>query len=452
MAATSPSRYKIGMTTCAILIDTNIVLHFQPIDQIDWLTITDCDDCIVVIAPILLRELEQQKIFNRSAALRARAGRMIDFLVQKMASPDPIVLRPHVTLHFVDHEPAIDFAINRLVREVQDDHYIASALDYQATTAETTFIASNDGGMALKLRARPIGNLRLPDALRLPAEVDAEQQELREAKLTIARMQSQRPKLSLQFKGGDKHLKVSNLKAIRSSIATPDKIRADHPPLPMPEVPGETTPFNGDLASLSGLRNTFGVGSPLSVQRYNDALGDYYLEYERYAAAMAAWLEWLRLSTEIELEIHNDGSATATDIDVTLRFPNSVTLMRSRDWPREPKAPEPPTMPGSMRAALGTPQGLAFPDPRPFDLNLRDGAVYVYEDKREVRFSCASLKQKCHLQADKFILTRDAALTGRGIEIDADITYHEAEPVDQKLAITFTEIDPPEPATEGEGA
>jgi hypothetical protein len=450
MASGPRSAYIAGMTTCAILIDTNIVLHFEPIGQIDWPTISGCSDCILVITPILMRELEQQKIFNRSEGLRERAGRMIDFLVQKMNAPDPIVLRPHVTLHFVDREPAIDFAANQLVREVQDDHYIAGALEYHAATRTRTFIGSNDGGMALKLRTRPIDNLRLPETLRLPKPVEAEQRELRDARLQIARMQAKAPVLSLRFPDGNRHLRVENLKAIPHRFAGPAEIRLEHPLLPMPQVPSATQPFDGDLASLGGLRGAFGLKSPAAVQRYNEQLGDFYLRYEQYAADMAAWLEKLRLSTEVKIEILNDGSATATDIDVTLRFPPTVTPMRSRDWPREPVVPKPPHRPGTVGAALSMIRDVPILSSLPHHFHDRDGTVYVYEEEREVRFSGASLKQKCSLRADTFLLMRDAVLAGRGIEVEADITYHEGEPVHQKLAITFTEIDPPPP--DGEGA
>lgn len=93
--------YHGGMDICAILIDADVALHFPPIDQIDSLGIAGTSSCIVVVAPISLRELEHQKIFNRSASLRERAGKLIDFLVRKMAEPDPIPLRPNVELRLL---------------------------------------------------------------------------------------------------------------------------------------------------------------------------------------------------------------------------------------------------------------------------------------------------------------------------------------------------------------
>jgi hypothetical protein len=432
------------MTTCAILIDTNLVLHYQPIDQVDWPSISGFDDCALVIAPILLRELEQQKIFNRSVALRERASRMIDFLVEKMALPDPITLRPHVTLQFIDHEPTIDFAANRLVREVQDDHYIASALDHHLANRIATFIASNDGGMALKLRARPITNIRLPEGLRLPPEVDAEQRELRDAKLQLARMQAQRPKLSLQFIDGSRRLAICNARSLTSKIKTLEQVQLELPPLPFPEA--ETDNFlDSGLPTLRGLRGSPGLGKRTAIERYNRELEEYYDAYKRYSVETSDWLEKLRLSAVVEVEILNDGSATATNIDVSLRFPSSVNVMRERDLPKKLRAPQPPVKPGTIRDWMGSSRDFSPLDSHYLDLHVHDGAVYIDDDERGLEFSFKSLKQKCVGKADKFLLTRDAMLTGRGIEVDVSITYHEGEPVDQKLAITFSEADSVEP-------
>src|SRR3546814_16062645 len=41
----------------------------------------------------------------------------------------------------------------------------------------------------------------------------------------------------------------------------------------------------------------------------------------------------------------NEGSGTATDIDVTLRFPPSVKLIKYTDFPARPAAPAPPNSP-----------------------------------------------------------------------------------------------------------
>lgn len=443
LAASLSAAYIVLMTDCDIFIDTNLVLHFQPIDQIDWCSLTGSTQCTIVIAPILLRELEHKKVFIPSAALKARAGRMIDFLVEKMALPDPIALRPNVVLAFAEHEPAIDFAAHQLAPEVNDDHYIATAIERNASSGRRTFIASNDGGMALKLRSRLIDILRLPDVLKLPAEVDAEQKDLRDARREIARLKSQRPKLLMRFSDGSAKREIRNARSIKHGAPAIEQIRLEHPILPAPEVKAE--PFNGDLNSIGKIANLYGMGSRDRVERHNASLRDYYARYQRYLRELEAWTETLRLTTQISLKLQNDGSATATNLDVAVSFPRSVRVSSMRDWPKQPSAPEPPSKPGALSALdayLGAGARIQYPRLLSPAFDFRDQAPYIDEDDpHTVHFSGKSLKQKCAIDFDKFLLTRDPALTGKGIELDIHITFHEGEPVNHKLAIIFSEVE-----------
>ena len=177
------------------------------------------------------------------------------------------------------------------------------------------------------------------------------------------------------------------------------------------------------------------------MERFNDALPRYYAEYDDYTSRLAEWLERLRLSATFVVELQNDGSATATDVDVTLRFPEGITVCRLCDFPDKPKEPEPPRRPGASAMTTRSPLARDLGYLPHLDLNVHDGAIHVNEKRRTVRFSAKSLKQKCALTVDKFILTRSAAMTGRGIEVNVEITLHEAEPVREKLAITFVETD-----------
>lgn len=434
------------MPGCDIIIDANQTLHFQRIDQIDWCALTGCDECAIVIAPVLLRELEHNKIFNPSKVLRERAARMIDFLVDQTALADPITLRPGVILAFDEDEPTIDFAAYRLVREVNDDHYIATAIERHAGSGRRTIIASNDGGMALKVRSRPIEILRLSDNLALEAEIDTEQRELREAKREIARLKSQRPKLFVTFADGSRKLEICNPASLELNVRPLDQILVEHSSLPLPGTSGA---IGYDIAVATGRARRPLMSGREQIQRYNDLLQSYYRGYEAYLRDVDDWAEAWRLTSPIEFLLHNDGSATATDIDITVSVPDTVMLYEHDRWPKLPDEPDPPVRPVGYRAlGAGTQSGSGFSD---FDLvqphfggfslpDIHDGAASVDEDDRQsVEFFARSLKQKCALPLDKFLLTRAPSLLGKGIELDVTITFHEGEPVSQKLALTFQE-------------
>lgn len=367
---------------------------------------------------------------------------MIDFLIGKMALPDPVVLRPNVVLAFAEHEPAIDFAAHQLVREVNDDHYIATALERHAAGGLTTFIASNDGGMTMKLRSRPVSVLRLPEELRLPAEVDAEQKELRDAKREIARLQSRLPKLSVTFAGGETRRDIRNARSIDLGAPSLAEIRAEHSFQPVPPEPDASA--SGHRSGLRAFSN-LGAANRQRVEEYNEALDAYYARYEQYLADLMAWTEMLRLTATVAVTLQNDGSATATDIDVILRFPDTIFLSSMRDRPEEPEAPEPPARPGTLAGLssfLGHGARVSYSDYRLPHFDFHDGSVYVDEDDpHTAQFSAKSLKQKCGLAFDGFLLTRHPDLTDKGVEVEVVITFHEGEPIHQKLAITFGEVD-----------
>lgn len=430
------------MTECDILIDTNQVLHYQRLDQIDWCAMTGHGRCTLVITSTLLRELEQKKIFSPSSVLKARAGGMIDYLVEKMTLPDPVVLRPNVVLAFAEHEPTIDFSAHQLVRKVNDDHYIAAALERHGATGLPTFIASNDGGMAMKLRSRPIAILQLPEALRLPAEVDAEQKELREAKREIARLKSRQPRLSVTFKDGETRFDIRNARSMSYEAPSLTEMRAEHTYLPVPPDPDTVAG-----APRSGLRafSNMGMASRRRIEAYNEALSAYYAAYEQYLTDFAVWTEMVRLTATVAVTLHNDGSATATDIDLTLRFPDSICLSSLRDRPEEPEAPEPPSRPSSFDALSSYLTGggsRSYGDFLTPTFDFHENSVYVDEDDpHTAQFSAKSLKQKCEVAFDPFLLTRHPDLSGKGVEVEVIITFHEGEPIHQKLAITFGEVD-----------
>ena len=434
------------MTECDIFIDTNQVLHFKRIDQVDWCALTGCERCVIIVTPILLRELEQKKIFSPSAVIKDRAGRMIDFLVKQIERPDPIELRDNVLLVFAEREPSIDFSDHGLVREVNDDHYIASALERQSSTGKRTFIVSNDGGMALKLRSRPIDVLRLPKTLALPEDVGAERKELRELRAEVARQKVQRPKLSLRFADGGAKLELHTRRTSVLREPSLAEVIAHHPKMTLPSEHGGQR-FPGDLSSLARIGGSMGLSNPERIARYNEGLEAFYAKYEHYLDELRVWTEVSRLTADCAFLLDNDGSATATNIDVTLRFPPSIWVRRVRDRPARPKAPEPPPKPSSVVAAMVRafqPSDL-YPSYAFGHLDLHEGAPLIDEDDTHaVIFTAASLKQKCQFDFDAVLLTRDPDLAGKGIEIEAVITYHEGEPVRHTLAMTFHETDDPE--------
>ena len=424
------------MDRCEIILDTNIALHFAPIEQIDWAEVSKCKRPTIVITPILLEELERQKIFNPSAALRRRAQRSIDDIERLMGIDDPVEIRTGVTLHFLSHEPTLDYKAHRLDRDVQDDRFIAAALERHSLGHIPVFIASNDSGMALKLRSRAIDILKLPAALRLPEEEDALQKELKQARLELEKLRNRQPRLTVRFSDRTRKQEVVTPSAVDPDVPSLADMRAQHRPIPAAGARFGT----GPATRAPGPQLMPGFTATDRAKKHNENLEVYFGKYASYLEKLDVWSEMVRLSSVIELELFNDGSGTATDVDIVLSFPANVGVLHSSDFPARPEPPIPPS--SIYRHRVGSVIDRNFLHMRSH-FSVNDGDAGIEEDEPGVvRFSARSLKPKCVLRLQDFLLLQLEPLDGKGIEIDVSITLHDGEPVHEKLAFTFETGEP----------
>ncbi|MDG5748542.1 PIN domain-containing protein [Qipengyuania sp. XHP0207] len=410
------------MTESNIVIDANVVLHYQRIDQIDWVSLTGANHCSVIVVPALMRELERKKATGSSAVIKKRAGKAVDFLAKRMDEPDPIALRPGCTLSFRDNEPLIDFPSNRLSVSVDDDHYIASALEVAQESRQPTFIASADSGLKLKLRARPISILVPPEAYRLQDEVDSETKELREAKRELEKIKNARPRLTLQFNDCEGKLELLFPEKIAPNIRTLEEVMRDHP---LNEVgTGEITASPlGKTTDLSLL----GQATSLAWrERENERIRAYYDAYDQYFSEYEAWLSELCQIDWIAFRIENLGGAAATNVGITVAAPEGTVWIDEDDIPDRPKEPDKPSA-----FAITRIEPLAYPR----NLNPpRDGDVYVREDGRSIFAKCGQLNPGCGLSLEKAVLRlSDSAMIGTSSSFRTRISFTEGEPIEGQL-------------------
>lgn len=414
--------YTKLMTETNIVIDANVVLHFQRIDQIDWVSLTGAEHCLVIVVPTLMRELERKKATGSSAVIKKRAGKAIDYFAKKMDDPDPIALRTGCTLIFRDNEPLIDFPSNRLSVQVDDDHYIASALEVAQESGRPTYIASADSGLKLKLRARPISILVPLEAHRLQDEVDSETKELREAKRELERLKSARPRLALTFEGCEGKLQLSIPDKIVPDIKSVDAIVRE---FPLNEIPtGEIVakPL-GDIAKLSAFGE---FSSPGWRERENKRLRAYHDAYTRYYARYEEWLAEICLIDWITFKIENRGGAAATNVRISVVAPDNTVWLDDRDVPDRPDEPEKPN-------AIRIPQIL--PRAYPHHLNPpHEGDIYVEENGHWISAECGQLNPGSSLTLEKAILRlNDRAMIGTSSSFRTRISFTEGEPIEGQL-------------------
>ncbi|MCY3762501.1 MAG: hypothetical protein OXH50_14730 [Gemmatimonadetes bacterium] len=416
-------------TTVRVFIDANTALHFKRPDQIDWRTLANAIEVVLVAAPVLLRELEEQKIINGSSKLRERAADYIRWLHQFVRHPDTEV-RAGVRWSFLPEEPQLDFTAERLSQTIADDHLIASVLDYTRQSDVSVLVATADLGLEVKLRSRAIGVLELLDDLRLPAEPDPVELENRNLKRQIARLEARMPKLSVVFEGGAQHHALSLRDPTTNSVTSLDQIRADNPLMYGTQaVARRQDRVGAGIVDIHRLAQRFGVTAE-QADRYNEELEQYFSQYQHYLDDHAAWREALSLHHLVKLVIANDGTAPASNIDLDLFFPDGTRPVDEGDIPKEPKAPKAPRRPQrimDIRSFSGFDHLPSLFPPTlhdkiaPYD----DGKPIVGEDGNSVRIGYSTLKHGLSVTSDGLLFRFADATTVRAFSVEFRLSANE---------------------------
>jgi rRNA-processing protein FCF1 len=433
MMATPLTEQQHPMEIAHLLLDTNILMHFRRINEIDWTTIAGADECRLLIAPVVIRELEKHKVQHSSAKLRDRAGEIISYLVGLAGATDgATVIRQGATLDFLDHEPLLDFAQHRLSREIADDQLIASAIEL-GEAYENVSIVSNDAGLGIKLRSRPVGLVRLPEELRLPSAEDAERKEIRDLRQQLARLQSRLPKLEVSFADGSTLIQMERIQRDVKDLPTLQEMKNRFQPMSLPQYRTRA----GALSSMAA----FALRQE-DIDGYNAQREVYLSNYVAFLEDHRCWQDRMGRLFDLNFSLRNIGSGPATNVDVDLKFPKGITFIQVGDWPKPPKEPKPPRRPERrfedfLRGTdmLGPARLSPFTLPNVHGIN--DGDPMFEEGSNLLTYAASSLKHECNLELASVIVEIPQGGWPAAIPVTAAITCNEAQRVEQTLTVKF---------------
>jgi len=191
-----------------LFIDTNVFLHYQGFDQIDWLSLSQTKQVLVVLPPVVFRELNKHKDLNPSQKIRKRAQSVLGRLSNLLKTSLITELRPNVKIEALPNDPIIDFGSHSLRSDLQDDFLLASILEFRAKDLNIDCrLVTADIGLQLKCRSRQILTIDLPDSLRLPEEEDPNEKRAKELEAEIRDLKHQLPSLQLTFENKSKFQK-----------------------------------------------------------------------------------------------------------------------------------------------------------------------------------------------------------------------------------------------------
>jgi PIN domain len=154
-----------------VVPDTNVLLHYQQFDQIDWCRLIGSEAVRLIILVQVVEELDEKKYAGRQD-LRRRAGKILKALDKFLDQPtaDPIEVRAGVTLEILSELPdgpgSQDYD--------QDGRILAACQTLQQATSGSVTLVTGDRAMRVRARAHGLAVYQIPDRLLKPLSSDVE--------------------------------------------------------------------------------------------------------------------------------------------------------------------------------------------------------------------------------------------------------------------------------------
>lgn len=339
----------------AVFPDTNLFMHFRPFNEIDWCEMLQASVVEIKVAPVVTRELEEQKTLNPSRKLRERAATALKLLHGYLGHDR---VREGVTLEFLITEPNTDAASARgLNLQINDDRLVGTFLQYRDDHRDVPCVlVTDDLPLTVKATHYQIRIAPPSDSLRLPAEPDALEKKNKQLETELLRYKSREPALEVLFKSGQHHAQFKIERPTNSASDTEATIQSRLSvaiaKCPLVELRSEHDP---DIAAI---KNSPFAEIAESIQKataglqafgrqfyedYNARAKAYYRDYEKYLKDSFAFQTLASRTVELNLMVANGGTCPAEDIHLLLHFPDGFTLYDENHPPKEPTEPSPPS-------------------------------------------------------------------------------------------------------------
>jgi hypothetical protein len=259
-------------------IDTNVILHYRPIAEIDWCKVCGEKDITIMMCMPVIDELDRKKF---DARLGQRAKERIQELQQQTAIP----VRPNVGFK-IYHDPSED--------AVADDASIAKLVAaYRDREHADVVVITEDWGMKTRCSALGVRTVTPPKEQRLADDETDDKKQIKKLQRELLEIKNKQPKVDLSF--------------VPSSEVTQALTR--------PQLPGVAE----QIEKLTRSIDPHGYNAPTGNQR------------QMYMDAVAKWLKNDHIIADesartisLKIAVKNSGNAPANGVTVTIKFPDDV--------------------------------------------------------------------------------------------------------------------------------
>lgn len=409
-----------------VFLDTMIYMHYLPVEDIDFLSIHDSSEVTIMVPRITVQELDKQKDTNASRKIRDRARRVLQKF-ERWFEHGQSEIRKSTHIQYYGKRPGVDLASLGLDKDRGDDVLIATIIEYKKENPDLDVILiTQDTGPKLTARDHGIAALNLPDKLMLKEELHPLEKENLVLKRQIDKLKYALPKPKVFF---------------ISDEARSNKIEVllEEPlPYPQEEIEEKIRALQEEHHYVSPTLST--IIPEEEYERYNSELNQYFKNVKRYIENKTEFLNEQRLMVEIQFEIVNEGTGPAKDLDIVLRFPESVSVIRKKDFERAEKVvsePNPPIRPRTQMELM-LQKRIGYGGSFPFDSLTRSMAITppflsnirpmtatrhfeVSEDGHEISGEIQNLKHNDWWTMPELIMTFDNYESAASFSIDYTI-------------------------------
>jgi hypothetical protein len=319
-----------------IFIDTNIFLHFQDFRKIDWNKEAKLKECTLIIAPIVIDELDEKKIGTTRIGNKAREVlNIIENLI------DRATLNENVGIEVLLEKPLQKiYHVNGLNFKEQDHRLIASIIDFkQKRQVSDVILCTNDIGPRLRAKQYGITSLKLSDKYLLPDQESETEKKIRKLEQENTKLKNKIPKIALTFDNSQEFVKIKteNFELRNYDDYKTQCLEEIKQKFPYME---HADSFKNPLAGLMAM-----TPDSNQINSYNKNLDKYFKEYEDAIMQIYEREKRRKLTFEINLKVTNSGTIPAEDVDIHLHFPDGFELFESDELDEEIELPEPPIKP-----------------------------------------------------------------------------------------------------------
>ncbi|MCB0194471.1 MAG: hypothetical protein KDJ65_21155 [Anaerolineae bacterium] len=435
--------------TKLVFLDTNIYLHYQFFDEIDWLKLLHTEAVIIIIPPVVIDELNKHKELHPRPRVKKRAGAVLKKLSILFDTTSTAYIRDNVEVFLEDRAPLIDFELNRLNPLVQDDILIGGVIEYRNENPDAEIVlVTSDTGLTLlaKARRQRITTFKVPDNLKLPNEPDPNQQQIKKLEDEIRKLQSAMPRLSLASEDENQRYRFilprPNQLTANEIMNKLEEIRNLNPKIELPT----DEQFSQDTSAL-GFRSSAEIIAALAADRinripaesiaeYNDELDEFFHRYQKYLQDRVSYNNLRRRTIKLEFLLINSGTKPAEDIDIYMHFPDGFQLFNEDNFPDPPIVPEPPSKPKTSLELLGSANrvlssGIYNPSLRLMDLDPTSTFVSLpsnvtslnikHTSSYDVDFHVQRLKHQKRIRPELLYIVFDSFEEAKSFSIDYKI-------------------------------